>query len=175
MDKRDFIKAGVATIATGGVSGASAHEAMSSNFSIHSLEALKVKSRTASRMFAGSELTSLATSTAKNRLWFVADPVGFATAHQITVDRSLLDMLQPLVHELDGKFANQMTAVGLFEERMKSGSLAKSGDSGTALPLAAVYAAVQAASQVVTAVAAVVIAVSATYATTRWQIDVDPN
>ena len=174
MDKRDFIKSSVATIAVGGAGSALAQGAIAANYSVHELDKLKLNKQASARMFAGSELVGLATATAKNRLWFVADPVGFAAAHQIKVHKGLLEVLQPHILEIDGQFANHMTAAALYEARIGSAG-PKSGDTGTALPIALAAAVVQAATSVVQSVAAVVVAVSATYAAFRWNIDVENN
>ena len=169
MDKREFMTTGAAAIAAGTTGDTLSREVAAPQYSYYEIEKIKTSATIGARMVAGHELVSLAAASAKNRMWFVADPIGFSEVHGFKVDREFLAFMQPRLLDVDGQHGTKIAEANQLAMKLKLGSQASSGE--TALPVVAAVAAVAA---VVSAVAAVVSAVAITYLAFKW-IEPEPG
>jgi hypothetical protein len=160
MDKREFMQTGVAVLGAGvtGAVGSTAALAEPKRTSVKELELLIAQNPENSHMFRGYELTSLAISTTKHRLWFVADPAGFAQAHNMEVQPEFLEFLRLKVEDIDNQYSEAI-------KKVRAGG---SPNGRAVVPQPQALPVVVAAAAVVSAAAAVVSAVAITYIAFKW-------
>jgi hypothetical protein len=155
MDKRAFLASGVgAAVVASGTGATSAVRAQrTSAQALQELRAANLSTRSLS-ILAQVELISQMVSTAEDRAAFIADPVGFANARGVEIDKGFARVMREELRLVEARASDVV-------DQAKTIAVSNSPEP-LALPV------VMAASAVVSAAAAVVTAVAATYMATKW-------